>query len=1017
MAAGSNRTYTSLFRTNQNAAVSALSPNYSEVFGRLDGGGVPVLKLPVNHQNGEKELSFDLGLVDYDEVFGGYDDWSFAASYEDVFGISSGGEMLEEEEACWTHLEDASSLEKPYHFTQYAQSNILSSENGNQSLDINRRLRVLDRIIPSESKGDTETGLKNSLMERSDTDSIRCGRKSQNVSQSNGAFRTISGINLRTHPSKCPPPSRNPPLLYVQNEDLKCLRMQSRGSRSRIYSFKGTVSSPTFHDVEVDASSSAAASAAAMLDAMEKAQAKLNSAKEMMQRTYHLKPSQKNSVKQSCIDGSRKLKENLVHKVKVATEGRKSFACDGVQNLTYDAEMVSQSREEMNQNSIDHKFVVKRRRQGRQGSWSCRDSEKYVSINGAADSSDLFDMELADKQLLEVQNKKEMASERAGMQKEQMKYETDLSSANDQKTTKTQLAEADSWNKRDISTEVLQEAKTVNVYVEVEKEGIVTKRKSTDGRTSDKCDVSEHWQMKTEAGVTEQCDQGLERKTFELAEFGSELKEEACGREQNFKGLSLTCDPEENEESLKQSYEFNVSMERSETLSKRQNIEQFTVAREVGESKKLQSDDYTTTMSASHAKPYLSEEHFMDGRAEKEIVKPLGLLYEQTENRSVENSRVSPGCVKLDLNAGDVGHEHEEDIKIRPGFDEDIFEENHVAQDESLCEKMTAVVENDIRTLHLGDNNQNSAAAATGQYAAQEVLIQSHVFSESNDHEEMVTEFGEEVVCNKGQVPVSGLMTSDPQKLPKMVDLEVQHLPKSRPTSENSCSFQQHHRSDEAVNISMLGKNEKMLHEQLKKLEKERNREREKDNLVVERALHEVHEKARNDVEKAAVERGPTECQQNAVGDSVKPKELQADSPQRCKARLERQRRTAERAARALAEKNMCDLAAQREQAERNRLADSLGAEVKRWATGKEGNLRALLSTLQYILGPDSGWKPIPLTEVITPVAVKKAYRKATLYVHPDKVQQRGANVQQKFICEKVFDLIKDAWNKFNSDA
>lgn len=59
------------------------------------------------------------------------------------------------------------------------------------------------------------------------------------------------------------------------------------------------------------------------------------------------------------------------------------------------------------------------------------------------------------------------------------------------------------------------------------------------------------------------------------------------------------------------------------------------------------------------------------------------------------------------------------------------------------------------------------------------------------------------------------------------------------------------------------------------------------------------------------------------------------------------------------------------------------------------------------ILGPDSGWQPIPLTEVITSAAVKKAYRKATLCVHPDKLQQRGASIQQKYICEKVFDLLK----------
>ncbi|KAI5589919.1 hypothetical protein BDE02_05G194500 [Populus trichocarpa] len=137
---------------------------------------------------------------------------------------------------------------------------------------------------------------------------------------------------------------------------------------------------------------------------------------------------------------------------------------------------------------------------------------------------------------------------------------------------------------------------------------------------------------------------------------------------------------------------------------------------------------------------------------------------------------------------------------------------------------------------------------------------------------------------------------------------------------------------------------------------------------------------------------------------------------QRSKATLERHQRTAERAAKALAEKNMRDLLAQKEQAERNRLAETLDADVKRWSSGKERNLRALLSTLQYILGPDSGWQSIPLTELVSSTAVKKAYRKATLFVHPDKLQQRGASIQQKYICEKVFDLLKDAWNKLSAE-
>ncbi|RDX78355.1 Auxilin-like protein 1, partial [Mucuna pruriens] len=139
---------------------------------------------------------------------------------------------------------------------------------------------------------------------------------------------------------------------------------------------------------------------------------------------------------------------------------------------------------------------------------------------------------------------------------------------------------------------------------------------------------------------------------------------------------------------------------------------------------------------------------------------------------------------------------------------------------------------------------------------------------------------------------------------------------------------------------------------------------------------------------------------------------VNGDSAQRCKARFERHQRIGERAAKALAEKNMRDWLVQKEQEDRNRVAESLDAEVKRWSSGKTGNLRALLSTLQYILGPDSGWQPIPLTDIVTTTAVKKAYRKATLIVHPDKLQQRGASIQQKHICEKVFDLLK-VWPSF----
>ncbi|KAJ6730949.1 AUXILIN/CYCLIN G-ASSOCIATED KINASE-RELATED [Salix viminalis] len=208
---------------------------------------------------------------------------------------------------------------------------------------------------------------------------------------------------------------------------------------------------------------------------------------------------------------------------------------------------------------------------------------------------------------------------------------------------------------------------------------------------------------------------------------------------------------------------------------------------------------------------------------------------------------------------------------------------------------------------------------------------------------------------------------------------------------------------------------------------------------ALEKALSEkVAFKARNQVEKSAAERFSSISEDN--GKNSRDKQCNGPGPssssrypgssnhgerfnggngesaQRNKTTLEMHQRTAERAAKALAEKNMRELLAQNEQAERNRLAETLDADVKRWSSGKERNLRALLSTLSYILGPDSGWQPIPLTELVSSAAVKKAYRKATLFVHPDKLQQRGASIQQKYICEKVFDLLKDAWNKFSAE-
>lgn len=57
------------------------------------------------------------------------------------------------------------------------------------------------------------------------------------------------------------------------------------------------------------------------------------------------------------------------------------------------------------------------------------------------------------------------------------------------------------------------------------------------------------------------------------------------------------------------------------------------------------------------------------------------------------------------------------------------------------------------------------------------------------------------------------------------------------------------------------------------------------------------------------------------------------------------------------------------------------------WLRGKEGNIRALLSTLGDVLWDgETRWPKPGMHLMIEAVQVKKMYRKASRVVHPDKV-------------------------------
>ncbi|KAL8192304.1 hypothetical protein R6Q57_027971 [Mikania cordata] len=100
---------------------------------------------------------------------------------------------------------------------------------------------------------------------------------------------------------------------------------------------------------------------------------------------------------------------------------------------------------------------------------------------------------------------------------------------------------------------------------------------------------------------------------------------------------------------------------------------------------------------------------------------------------------------------------------------------------------------------------------------------------------------------------------------------------------------------------------------------------------------------------------------------------------------------------------------------ERDMELELLDEDIKLWSDGKEQNIQLLLSTLHHILWPSSGWIMIPLTDLKDNSNVRKAYQKARLCLHPDKLQQRGATVSQKYVAEKAFPILQDAWAAFIS--
>ncbi|KAK6356877.1 hypothetical protein TWF718_001217 [Orbilia javanica] len=104
--------------------------------------------------------------------------------------------------------------------------------------------------------------------------------------------------------------------------------------------------------------------------------------------------------------------------------------------------------------------------------------------------------------------------------------------------------------------------------------------------------------------------------------------------------------------------------------------------------------------------------------------------------------------------------------------------------------------------------------------------------------------------------------------------------------------------------------------------------------------------------------------------------------------------------------------AAERADAEKLALHDSVEARLLAWKGGKETNLRALIASLDTVLWDGSGWKKVGMHELVMPNKVKIAYMKGIAKVHPDKISQ-DATVEQTMLAAAVFSTLNEAWDEF----
>ncbi|CAJ0605324.1 unnamed protein product [Cylicocyclus nassatus] len=84
--------------------------------------------------------------------------------------------------------------------------------------------------------------------------------------------------------------------------------------------------------------------------------------------------------------------------------------------------------------------------------------------------------------------------------------------------------------------------------------------------------------------------------------------------------------------------------------------------------------------------------------------------------------------------------------------------------------------------------------------------------------------------------------------------------------------------------------------------------------------------------------------------------------------------------------------------------------KIQNWLNGKEGNIRALLASLNDVLWEGAGqWPHHRMAELLSRNQVKKCYHRSCLLVHPDK----HVGQEHEELARAIFTELNEAWNVF----